>query len=59
MKRRCVKEVRVGPHRVIESTAQGELKRADLVALVNTIVLQAIREVEEAERSTKQAVEGA
>ena len=59
MKRRCVKGVRVRPRRVVDSHAQSELSRADLVVLVNAIVSQAIREVEEAERSTKQAEEAA
>ena len=40
--------------RVIGGHAQGEPVRADLVALINAIVSQAIREVADAERHTKQ-----
>jgi len=59
VRQRCAKGVRVGPRRTIDRKPQGGLCRADVVALVNAIVSQAIREVAEAERSTKQATEAA
>ena len=59
MRRPCAKGVRVGPRRTIDCNSHGGLSRADVMALVNAIVSQAIREVEETARSAKQSAEAA
>lgn len=55
MKRRHMKGVRVKPPRVIDGDGQRELTRDDVLALVNAIVAQAIREVEDVERRAAEA----
>jgi hypothetical protein len=55
MKRRHVKGVRVRPRRVVDRDGQRELTRGDVLALVNAIVAQAIREVEDVARRAAEA----
>jgi len=56
MKRRhMTKGVRVRPLRVIDGDGQRELTRGDVLALVNAIVAQAIREVEDVARRAAEA----
>jgi hypothetical protein len=55
VKRRHTKGVRVRPPRVIDGDGQRELTRDDVLALVNAIVAQAIREVEDVARRAAEA----
>ncbi|HVS49485.1 MAG TPA: hypothetical protein VHJ99_11340 [Candidatus Dormibacteraeota bacterium] len=56
MKRRHMKKgVRVRPLRVIDGDGQRELTRDNVLALVNAIVAQAIREVEDVARRAAEA----
>ncbi|HXJ48497.1 MAG TPA: hypothetical protein VNF91_04940 [Candidatus Acidoferrum sp.] len=55
MNRRHVKGVRVRPRRVIHGDGQRELTRDDVLALVNAIVAQAVREVEDVTRRAAEA----
>jgi hypothetical protein len=55
MKRSPMKGVRVRPPRVIDGDGQRELTRNDGLALVNAIVAQAIREVEDVARRAAEA----
>jgi hypothetical protein len=55
MKRRRMKGVRVRPARVIDGDGQRELTRDDMLVLVNAIVAQAIREVEDVARRAAEA----
>jgi len=55
MKRPHIKGVRVRPSRVIDGDGQRELSRGDVLALVNVIVAQATREVEDVARRAAEA----
>jgi hypothetical protein len=55
MKRRQMRGVRIRPPRLIDGGGRRELTRDDVLALVNAIVAQAVREVEDVARRAAEA----